>query len=197
MAGIEITVLDHVTPMLRSAITRLTNMRPPLSLAGHYMFKETIRQFETRGLRGGTPWKPLAPLTILLRRNHSDAPLQDTGRLRRSVTSVSAPGSVWELSDTTLRLGTNLEYAAIHQYGGVTETGGSAILFKTKKRGWGRAGDKATLRATSGKRMRDFRYIKWKAGAHIPARPFLVVTDANRAEIGQIFLRYATGAFRK
>lgn len=45
--------------------------------------------------------------------------LQDTGRLRRSITasSESAPGAVRHLSKTSLFIGTDLDYAGTHQRG--------------------------------------------------------------------------------
>jgi phage gpG-like protein len=43
--------------------------------------------------------------------------LEDTGRLRRSVTARQGPGSIWRRTDKTAFTGTNLVYAATHQHG--------------------------------------------------------------------------------
>lgn len=44
--------------------------------------------------------------------------LQDTGRLRRSYVSRSR-NSIWTLTKYQLEMGSNLAYAAIHQFGGI------------------------------------------------------------------------------
>lgn len=55
------------------------------------------------------PWRPLAPATIRRRRGGSDKPLLDTGRLRNSITH--------EANSLSVLVGTNVEYAAFHQFG--------------------------------------------------------------------------------
>ena len=195
MAGtdIQIDVMDHVSPLLRSAVRSLTDFKRPLSLAGHYMQRETIRQFETEGARGGTPWQPLAKSTIRQRRKRSNKILQDTGRLRQSMTAITGGDSIWQLSSDALRMGTNLEYANIHQQGGdinrISKPG--QVKLRRLKSGAVRFAGKQH------KKTWTVSYVGGKAfRIHIPKRPFLVVTDENRAEIGRIFLRYATGAFK-
>lgn len=204
MAQISISVIDNASPMLRGAIKQMSDYKRPLTASGMYMFKETVRQFETEGTHAGMPWKPLAKSTLKQRRGRMAKILQDTRRLLSSVTSKSS-GSVWNLSDTTLEMGTNVEYAVIHQYGGTinrTVKAGSAIL--------SRRGDKGSFRFTKQnaqtmssirKGKKQFRYVDWMGGGsysiNIPARPFLVVTERNKQEISRIFERYATGCFKK
>lgn len=200
MAGVSVEVIDHVTPMLHKAIQSLADFKRPLEMAGQYMFKETIRQFETEGLRSGKKWDALQASTIRRRKKRSSAILQDTGRLRASVTS-RARASIYELGRDYLRIGTNLEYARIHQKGGTIQRvskPGSTLFGFGKQRGF--MSRRNMLRATSG-RGRKFTYAKWAGGKAysitIPPRPFLVVTDENRRYINrEIFRRWLMGSFR-
>lgn len=45
-------------------------------------------------------------------------PLQDTGVLRRAATTRHAPGNITRINGSTIELGVNLPYAAIHNEGG-------------------------------------------------------------------------------
>ncbi len=197
MAGVGIEVIDEATPLLREFGKRLADFRPTLRVAGQYMFKETIRQFQTEGARSGDNWPPLKPATIKRRRKHSSAILQDTGRLRSSVISPAAKNAVYELTKSDLTIGTNLEYAAIHQWGGDiqrTVKPGSTILTRSRKTptGWSFTSRRRMLRLTSGKRPgMGFKYVRWAGGKsymiHIPQRKFLVVTQENLDKIAWMF----------
>ena len=57
----------------------------------------------------GDPWAPLKPSTIARRRNRSDQPLRDTGRLRSSI--YHRAGRDW------LEVGLAAKYAGTHQFG--------------------------------------------------------------------------------
>ena len=58
----------------------------------------------------GTPWQKLKASTIARRRKGSSQPLLDTGRLRNSIS--------FRLIGNGVEVGTNVRYAAIHQFGG-------------------------------------------------------------------------------
>ena len=69
---------------------------------------------------------PLSSLTVATRRKGSSAVLQDTGRLRLSITGQSpttgiskADGTLNAAKDQEAVVGTRLPYARIHQTGGV------------------------------------------------------------------------------
>lgn len=93
--------------------------------------------------------------------------LQDSGRLAASI------GTSYD--DTTARVGTNLVYARIHQFGGTTKA--HVIRAKNKK----------ALYTPFGPRKQVNH-----PGSVIPARPFLVLTDRDLQRIGrrgEAFLR--------
>jgi len=202
MPGVAITVIDHASEMLRRGTGGLKDFRRPLDLCGKYMFAETMRQFKTAGARSGNPWPPLSPQTIRGRRKKSRAILQDTGRLRDSVTTRKG---VYELTPKYLRMGSNLAYARIHQKGGTIHRisrAGSAILTRSRKTpsGLSFTSRKRMLRLTSG-RMKQFRYVSWSGGKSftigIPARPFLVVTKQDEEQFVRIFERCTIEGFKK
>lgn len=66
----------------------------------------------------GPGWVPLSEATLDQRPNAGAGAkiLRDTGRLFQSLAS-STDGSIYELTDNLLVYGTNLEYAAVHQFG--------------------------------------------------------------------------------
>lgn len=86
----------------------------------------TQRRFEESRGPDGRPWPPLSPATLLgevgrdrakgglsaraQRRVALRKPLIRTGRLRASI--------AWKVAGNAIAVGTNLVYAAIHQFGG-------------------------------------------------------------------------------
>lgn len=70
--------------------------------------------------RSGSDWAPLSATTVKWHpRRAGGRPLNDTGELRMSVTS----GAIKAMTDKTLRIGTALPKARLHQFGGRTSLG--------------------------------------------------------------------------
>lgn len=84
--------------------------------------------------------------------------LQDTGRLASSISPSS--------DATSAMVGTNVKYAAIHQFGGQTRP--HVIRPKNKR-----------ALAFGGRVVRSVNH----PGSNIPARPFLMLTENDHAEI--------------
>lgn len=114
LADVQITVLDGASPMIKRLASSLHDFSPVLGTMGLILDRSFKRQFQSSGK---PKWKPLAPITVFYRRNHSDKPLLDTGRLMRSYTTRTADG-IYNLSSKQLVIGSNLSYAAVHQFGG-------------------------------------------------------------------------------
>ena len=79
--------------------------------------------FEAERSPAGTPWKPLSPATVR-RRGNAHPILRVSRRLSRTHLQADERAAV---------VGSNLVYAAIHQYGGVIERKGGVARLHFKK----------------------------------------------------------------
>lgn len=161
--NIKASGVSKLKQRLQSQADHLLNMQPFWQLVGMYVQKQTIKErFDKEQTPDGTKWKPLAPMTVAwrLRRNKSGDMriLQDTGELRRSVK--------YEAGNNYVKIGSNLKYARIHQFGG-------------------------NIRVS--KKMRGFlhhRAFHVSSLIRIPARPFLGVTAQEHKRIIDMFRVY-------
>lgn len=79
-----------------------------LESIGREVHRLIIQGFERQADPWGRPWQPLSPVTI--ERKGSSRILEDTGRLRQSIT--------WRvIGREAVAAGTNVEYAPVHQFG--------------------------------------------------------------------------------
>lgn len=124
---------------------------------------EVTKSFDQERDPYGQKWQLLAAATIKARRGGGAGAkiLQDTRRLRQSVTSDRA----YTHDASGFEIGTNVEYAAIHNYGGVIPPQ-TRIRFATYQ-----------PRASNGRLMRHVTRASsrgtWANGIHIPRRQFL------------------------
>ena len=84
--------------------------RGVLSEVGNAAKNESTRSFEAQGSPFGEAWKALAPAT--LKKKKGSLKLVESGHLKRSLRSNIST------SEKRVSVGSNLEYAAIHQFGG-------------------------------------------------------------------------------
>ena len=111
---------------------------------------EVMRSFDTQTDPWGRPWKRSIRAEL-----EGGETLSDTGRLRRSITYRVLPGG--------FALGTNVKYAATHQFGAVIEP-------KNVRNKEG----KPYLRFRIGsRRKKRGRWVTKKTPVRIPARPFI------------------------
>ena len=162
MTGVRIEVDDKE---LRGALARLAglgeDLSRPLRDVGQYLVTETNLRFETERGPGGLPWKESGRALA-----QGGQTLSDSGRLKQSVTL--------RVGARDVQVGTNVRYAAIHQFGG-------------------------TIRAKTSKGLR-FRLPWLKAAGEsgwrrvqsvtLPARPFLGVDATDREEIALILQKH-------
>lgn len=121
MSGIRIEA--DVSALLAAAGAveeRQRDFRPLLNRIGQIMTASTDQNFIDQGRPDA--WQPLSPVTLARRRsgpnpNMSDQILRDTGRLMNSLSSPSSADAILELTPDSLRFGTNVEYASVHQFG--------------------------------------------------------------------------------
>lgn len=116
----QITVVDaELQAALSEFIGRAENLTPALNDLGEYLVGKTRKRFDTSTAPDGTKWAPLADKTKKAKQRRAttgkpyrtkaepSAILKDTFTLRDSIT--------YQVSTTTLRVGTNIEYGIYHQ----------------------------------------------------------------------------------
>ena len=105
-----ITLDDHaVNHALNLLSQRVVNMQPAMRDIGETLASWVDLTFADTQDPYGNPWADLSPVTIAKRTNASAKPLNDTGRLKASITSHASQHEV--------TVGTNTIYAPTHQFG--------------------------------------------------------------------------------
>ena len=96
---------------LNAALSRvaavLANPSATLDQVGRYLVASTLRRFERERAPDGSPWLKSARALAV-----GGKTLTDTGRLRGSITHTVTYGG------RAVEVGSNVLYAAIHQFGG-------------------------------------------------------------------------------
>ena len=167
MISIKTTIKDmEMKAALKGLSTRLTRPQKALKECGLVLLRSVAKTFKA----GGRPvrWKPSNRAQF-----SGGKTLIDTARLMRSITM--------KVTGKTLTVGTNVKYAAMHQLGG--KVAGRTIFPKRAK----------ALRWID--RAGNVRFAKKVTipGFTMPARPFLVIQDADWRVFGRIFGDHITG----
>jgi phage virion morphogenesis protein len=179
MAGTSITITDTATPVVNRLIAVATQPAAMMRDIAGYLLFSTQRRFETETGPDGKKWPPLKPRTAAARAGRkvrgTDHILRDTTRLYQSLISAS--------DATSAQVGTNVEYAAIHQFGGAIAMPARAgrVTFKKIR---GKRGVRFVRTGTKDATVQDVAI-----GAHainMPARPFLGINADDQAEIETI-----------
>lgn len=198
-AVIRIEVDDHdIAGGIRRLVAAGADLTPVMAEIGDALMFSTQRRFDTKSGPDGRPWAPFAPSTLrrMPARRRPAELLRDSGRLASSLTAAS--------DGTAVEVGTNVIYAGIHQFGGEIarpERQGSAS-FLIAREGAGRTKDgrrvgsrlrfaSARSRAKS-KHTRDF--VVPAHTIRIPARPYLGLSEADKAEIVAILDQHLAGS---
>lgn len=101
--------LDGTDRRMRDLRDGVRTYKEPLKKSGIYMERSIGMRFRKAN------WKPLAPATIKIHPHRAGGkPLNDTGKLKMSVTSRA----VKRVTSHQLQYGTNLIYAPLHNFGG-------------------------------------------------------------------------------
>lgn len=183
---IEVSDKDIAGGLQRLADTGV-DLRPAMEAIGGALLTSTQQRFERKAGPDGGAWAPFAPSTLRRMPDRRKPPelLRDRGRLYGSLTFAAG--------DDSVEVGTNVVYAAIHQFGGdvvMPERQGSAT-FVTVREGAGSAKDGrrvgSKLRfARASTRAKSKETKAFTVPSHtirIPARPYLGISDADKAEI--------------
>jgi len=160
---------------LRRALRQLEraggDMQAMFADAGEYLIRSTEARFAAQVGPDGRPWQEVKPQTRA-RKKHPKI-LTESHRLRDSI--------VYRAGPTQLAIGSNVAYAAIHQFGGRTRP--HPIRPKRKK---------ALFWSGAAHPVRVVQH----PGSDIPARPYLGLSADDRAELLAILGDHLADALR-
>lgn len=173
MAGITLAVkIDdrEVRHLLGSLLVSLGDMRRPMATIGEIVVESVQRNFEEQRAPDGTPWQPLSPSYARWKAKK--------GRSSKAVLILNRVlmGSIHRQANTDhVKIGTNVVYAAIHQFGG-----------RIVNRSANRTGTRRPIK--SGRDV--FAVRRGSIGTVMPARPFLGVRREDWEEISDVLTRH-------
>lgn len=150
IAMIEIEIDDRLTAAALERLVKAAKNPAPLMRGIAAVLMDAVE--ENFAQQGRPKWQGLKP------GGRQGQILQDTGRLASSISPSS--------DATSAMVGTNVKYAAIHQFGGQTRP---HVIRPRNKRAL----------AFGGRVVRSVNH----PGSNIPARPFLMLTDGDEDEI--------------
>lgn len=185
---------------LRSAIERIRlnlplggRMRPLWERIGRVMKTSTQLRFRQQSGPGGTPWPK-----SWRAKNEGGQTLSLTRRLRNSIT--------YDATETSVSVGTNVAYAAIHQFGGIIRAKAGPFLAIPVTPAARAAGSPRNFEGlhvqqtikTAGTSGGQFMLVDSKGVTHyllraqvtMPARPFLGADASDEKEIVATGERY-------
>lgn len=153
----------------------------PYKKAAAVVTASVLRNFR----EGGRPekWEELSPLTKFIRkyrrgkRNANPLTLRDTGRLAES----PVPHATLDAQGGTFGAKTNVSYARKMHEGGTTTA--SQVVIDAFRRN-----------TKTGESYVHSYVMHLKGGKRIPARPFMMIQEADRAVIRQVFTDWLKGA---
>jgi len=184
-AGLRIGMESgYALSALGRAIAELADPRPMLDEVGGRLETSTRQRFEAQQGPQRQPWPPSARA-----RKVSGQTLVKTGRLRDSITHVVRGSG----QHAELLVGTNVAYAAIHQFGGtIRQEARTQVLAFGKKGGF--ASRKSTRRRRAGAVRIAIAAIDAR-DIDMPARPYLGISDEDGRAVLRIARRHVSGAF--
>lgn len=201
MTGVRLSVDANTQPVRRGLdlLARAAgDLRPAFEDLGAVLVRSTEQRFVDQVDPEGNPWEPLSPATLLFKqkKGHGLRILTMRGRLQGSFT--------FRARSMDLLVGTNVVYAAIHQFGGLLQKAAHSRQVRFRTDAKGQLLSQAQLgigpkRMRNADQMRVFakkshkRFLmKWaEVAAHeipIPARPFLGLSREDLAD-GQAVIR--------
>lgn len=185
MAGamLEVTINEsQVGKVIDELSQRLGDLSTPLNDIAEYLHQSTDNRFSQQIAPDGSPWAPLAALTLLRKKTtkilREAGTLQDT--LRHSV------------SGNELAFGTDRPYGAIHQLGGKIEHAARSqqVYFRQGKDG--SVGNRFVKKNKS-------NFSQWvtrgASSTNMPARPYLGLSSEDETEILAIVGDYLVEGF--
>lgn len=166
---------------LQDMLDRMDNRRPFLEAVGDRLVRAASDSFRNQRAPDGTPWTPLAARTIKARIRKGQLPLTILKSNSTGKVGSSLAGSInRQATNDEVRVGSVHDLAPIHQLGGtIRKPARKAKIYRMLDKD-GRPGRRFV------KKDKADHVAEVTIPAHaitIPARPFLGVSDADRAAI--------------
>ena len=199
MSEITVTVDDRAVQALLGRLqAKVSNLQPVMQGIGSDLVSEIGLGFKAGHDPWGQRWLPLKRARARNKaKGDRGVPLNDTGTLRNSFSARATNDSVV--------VGTNVPYAAIHQFGGTIEHAARSIRvrLRTDARGnllrQGTEGKAARLAVFATDKHKRARTVWGEARAwsvHIPARPFLPIRG-RKVDLPPSWLAAITGRIER
>ena len=182
---------EGISQKLGTIMHRLDNLQPAMQRIGRDLVSLTQKRID----RGVPP--PNAPLTVAVKRGSKT--LRDSGRLYSSIT--------YDVDSHGVKVGTNVRYAAIQQFGGTIRAKGKSLAIPAsaytrtlmrkhgaspkeaidslKKSGWKIWTSKSggAILGKKGKRGKVRVLFILRRSVTIPARPFLKIESDEKSTV--------------
>lgn len=176
---IKISISDEA---LRAALGRLiaslTDTTPTMRDLSEIMIDASARAFDkTADPATGTPWQPLSASRQRQRAHKGRSianMLQDGGLLVGSIARPSGPGAVREIGPDHALVGTDVPYAAIHQFGGTIKREAAPMTVRLRKKN-----GRIQFAENKHKRVRIVDTVHKAYTITLPARPFIGVSPTD------------------
>lgn len=197
MAGSNIQIKAGITvddAKVRQMLQRLQaegQTADVMNRIGEALQESTEKRFNTQTRPDGQKWQSLNPVYQKIKHRNKDKILTLRGHLRQSI-RYQVQGA------DTVSIGTNMEYAAIHQLGGEISMPGRPRTIRHRLTASGsllRQKDRPNLAVFAGKRHKRYRETTVMSAAYkitMPARPFLGVSEQDNTRINRIIRNWIT-----
>lgn len=117
MTGAKIQISSEgaqaVSDVLTQLVNNLDDLAPALGNVGEHLMLTHRDHFDQQRSPDGDPWQPLSPEYAKRKKKNKDKILRLNDILRDTF--------AYNVGDESLEFGTNMEYAAIHQFGGTSD----------------------------------------------------------------------------
>lgn len=188
MARLQFDVegIDEAGRRLGALAAAGRDLRPVFEDIGEWLVRTTKDRFRDQKDPEGAPWTPLSENYRRQKKRNKDKILTLDGFLSGSIN--------FRASSEELLVGSPLEYAGIHQFGGEIKRQARTQVLTFGVRGGGFV---SSSRAQSGAGFRQRLAFIGDGTTTIPARPFLGVSAEDRDEIQGIVTDYLLEVFNR
>jgi len=117
MAGAKIQISSEgaqaVSEVLTQLVNNLDDLAPALGNVGEHLMLTHRDHFDQQRSPDGDPWQPLSP-------EYAKRKKKNKGKILR-LNDILRDTLAYNIGDDSLEFGSNLEYAAIHQFGAAND----------------------------------------------------------------------------